>query len=142
MVKAIHIVVMAVSSLDDAKHLYVDGLGLRLEKPEGISPEGHVAMKVSVGDSFLEMCQPIESKGLVGKFIERSGQGLYGLSLEVEDLQRAVDRLRANGIEVVASGSDTAEHLSYAFIPRRSACGALIQLVQRFQGINSEGGTR
>jgi methylmalonyl-CoA/ethylmalonyl-CoA epimerase len=67
--------------------------------------------------------------GFVSKFIEKHGQGMHHLSIEVDQLAPVVEKLRAGGVRVVdeqeyPSGSAT------AFISPRSAFGALIQFWQ------------
>jgi methylmalonyl-CoA/ethylmalonyl-CoA epimerase len=67
--------------------------------------------------------------GFVTRFIERRGEGLHHLSVEVDRLGPLVSKLKAGGVRVVdeqrfEDGSAT------AFISPRSAFGALIQFWQ------------
>ncbi|MGH7863365.1 MAG: VOC family protein [Candidatus Binataceae bacterium] len=82
----------------------------------------------NLGGFAIELIEdPPGKPGFVTKFIERRGEGMHHLSLEVKDLDRLVKRLKGDGVRVVdeqhfASGGAT------AFISPRSAFGALIQL--------------
>jgi methylmalonyl-CoA/ethylmalonyl-CoA epimerase len=83
-----------------------------------------------LGGFAVELIQdPPDAAGFVTKFIERRGEGLHHLSLEVDHLEPLVTRLKADGVRIVdeqtsADGSGT------AFISPRSAFGALIQFWQ------------
>ncbi|HVA81598.1 MAG TPA: VOC family protein [Candidatus Binataceae bacterium] len=83
-----------------------------------------------LGGFVVELIEDLPGRpGFVTKFIERHGEGMHHLSVEVNHLDPIVEKLRAGGVRVVdeqkyPSGSAT------AFISPRSAFGALIQFWQ------------
>ncbi len=80
---------------------------------------------VPVGASDLEFIQPLGEDGPVASFAKERGEGLFMLSLEVEDLAAAVESLRAQGARVgnPANGG--------TFVSMKSTHGVNLQLVQR-----------
>ena len=80
-----------------------------------------------LGGFVVELIEdPPGKPGFVTKFIEKHGEGMHHLSIETDDLDALVAKLKAGGVRVVDeqkydSGSAT------AFISPRSAFGALIQ---------------
>jgi methylmalonyl-CoA/ethylmalonyl-CoA epimerase len=80
-----------------------------------------------LGGFVVELIEdPPERPGFVTKFIERHGEGMHHLSIEVDNLEALTANLKAGGVRVVDeqkydSGSAT------AFISPRSAFGSLIQ---------------
>jgi len=83
----------------------------------------------SVGGFTVELIEPGRPDSFVSRFLDRRGEGLHHLSIEVRDLDPLVTRLEADGIRVVgrfraADGDQT------AFISPRSAQGVLIQFWQ------------
>ncbi len=80
---------------------------------------------VPVGGSDLEFIEPLGEDGPVAGFAKERGEGLFMLSLEVEDLATAVESLRAGGARVgnPANGA--------AFVSMKSTHGVNLQLVQR-----------
>jgi len=81
----------------------------------------------NLGGFAIELIEdPPDKPGFVTKFIDRHGEGMHHLSLEVENLGPLIEQLKRDGVRVVdeqhfASGGST------AFISPRSAFGALIQ---------------
>ncbi|MGH7949334.1 MAG: VOC family protein, partial [Candidatus Binataceae bacterium] len=81
----------------------------------------------NLGGFAIELIEdPPGQPGFVTKFIERHGEGMHHLSLEVENLDPLIEQLKRDGVRVVdeqrfPSGGAT------AFISPRSAFGALIQ---------------
>src|SRR5712692_1045615 len=83
-----------------------------------------------LGGFVIELIEDLPDKpGFVTKFIERHGEGLHHLSLEVDRLDPLVARLKADGVRVV--DEQAFDHGSHtAFVSPRSAFGALIQFWQ------------
>jgi catechol 2,3-dioxygenase-like lactoylglutathione lyase family enzyme len=80
-----------------------------------------------LGGFTIELIEdPAGKPGFVSRFIDRRGEGMHHLSLEVDELAPLVERLKRDGVRVVdeqrfPDGGAT------AFISPRSAFGALIQ---------------
>jgi methylmalonyl-CoA/ethylmalonyl-CoA epimerase len=80
-----------------------------------------------LGGFAIEMIEDLPGeKTFVGKFIDKHGEGMHHLSIEVDHLEPLTDAMKRDGVRVVdeqkfPDGSAT------AFISPRSAFGALIQ---------------
>jgi len=82
-----------------------------------------------LGGFAIELIEdPPGKPGFVTKFIEKKGEGMHHLSLEVDRLDPLVERLESGGVRVVEKQTDGKS--PFAFISPRSAFGALIQLWQ------------
>ena len=83
-----------------------------------------------LGGFAIEMIEDLPGeKTFVGRFIDKQGEGMHHLSIEVDHLKPVVDAMKRDGIRIVdeqtfPDGSAT------AFISPRSAFGALIQFWQ------------
>ena len=83
-----------------------------------------------LGGFVVEFIEDLPGQpGFVTKFIEKHGEGMHHLSIEVNHLDPVVEKLKRDGMRVVdeqkyPSGSAT------AFISPRSAFGALVQFWQ------------
>ncbi len=83
-----------------------------------------------LGGFAIELIEDMPgAPGFVGKFIERRGEGMHHLSIEVDKLQPLVDAMRRDGIRVVDEQS-FADGSATAFVSPRSAFGTLIQFWQ------------
>ncbi len=82
---------------------------------------------VWLGGFAIEMIEDLPNeKTFVGRFIDKHGEGMHHLSIEVDHLKPLTDAMKRDGVRVVdeqtfPDGSAT------AFISPRSAFGALIQ---------------
>jgi methylmalonyl-CoA/ethylmalonyl-CoA epimerase len=88
-----------------------------------------------LGALTLELLEPRAADHTVARFLEKRGEGLHHVSLEVPDVAAALDRCRAAGVEAIDEKPRAGAHgTRVAFLHPRSLGGALIEL--------SEGGER
>ena len=84
---------------------------------------------LQIGGAQIELLTPTAATGPVSEFLEQRGEGMYLLSLEVENLDAAVAQLQEAGARVrVAEGS---ARKRLAFVSPKSTHGVLLQLVER-----------
>ena len=99
-VKIDHIGV-AVSSIDDAVKLYRDGLGLKIGEIETVEAERVKVIMIAVGESRIELLEPTGSEGAIAKYIEKRGEGMHHLALEVSDIQGMLKVLKEKGVPLI-----------------------------------------
>ena len=83
---------------------------------------------LDIGDASLELFQPTDDQNPGTKFLNERGEGMYLLSLEVDDLQKAADELAAKGIKV--SVQALPDGMKLGFVSPKNAHGVLLQLIQ------------
>ena len=128
-IKKIDHVVIAVQDLAAAKQTYQSLYGLQVEA-EGDAPALGISNVVfKVGDGSLELAAPLgdDPRNLVRRRLE-DGEGLFMLSLEVDDLDAAVADLRAQGATATDPSSGPSR---LSFISPKNAHGVRLQLIQR-----------
>jgi len=84
---------IAVKSLAAAKGIY-EKLGLTISEEEVVESEGVRLVMVPVGETRLELLEPLSENSPIAKFIAKRGEGLHHVSLRVPDLAAAVERLK------------------------------------------------
>lgn len=84
---------------------------------------------LQIGGARIELMTPTSATGPVAEFLEQRGEGMYLLSLEVEDLDEAVTHLQETGARVWVADGSTGQRL--AFVSPKSAHGVLLQLLER-----------
>jgi methylmalonyl-CoA epimerase len=121
---------IAVKSLAEAKQFY-EKLGLEVMPEEVVEAEKVRVAMVPVGESRIELLEPMVPDSTIAKFLEKRGQGLHHVALHVTDLAATVNRLKAAGtrlindeIRVGAGGH------RYVFVHPSSAGGVLLELVE------------
>src|SRR5256714_8535083 len=123
---------IAVKSLAAAKGIY-EKLGLTISTEEVVESEQVRLVMVPVGETRLELLEPLSENSPIAKFIAKRGEGLHHVSLRVPDLAAAVERLKKNGVRLVSNDIKVgAGGHRYIFIHPSSAGGVLLELVEAF----------
>jgi methylmalonyl-CoA epimerase len=125
--KRIDHVGIVVKDLQTALETYSRNFGFKVDPSKGgdVPALGIKNAFMPIGESDLEFIQPTTEEGPVATFAKDRGEGQFLLSIAVEDIQAAVDALRAAGARV----SDPNGGL--AFVSMKSTHGVNLQLVQR-----------
>lgn len=82
-----------------------------------------------VGHVKFELIESARRGSFVERFLERRGEGLHHLSIEVDELDGLLDRMTADGVRIV-DRFDVGDGEKTAFVSPRSAHGMLIQFWQ------------
>ena len=101
MIKKINHIGIAVNSIEDALKLYTDVLGLKLKEIEILEEQKMRIALISVGESKIELIEPTHPEGTIAKYIEKRGEGLHHLALEVTDIESALETLKRNGVPLI-----------------------------------------
>jgi methylmalonyl-CoA epimerase len=121
---------IAVKSLAEAKRFY-EKLGLEVTSEETVDSEKVRVAMVPVGESRIELLEPTVPDSTIAKFLEKRGQGLHHLALQVSDLSRTVARLKAAGTRLITDEIRIgAGGHRYVFVHPSSAGGVLVELVE------------
>ena len=131
-IKKLDHVVIATEDLEDAKSLWQHNVGLRedasLEHPLGA---GFKAARLPIGESFLELVQPVAKEGRFFQQFQQRGEGLFSISVEVEDLDEAVSFLKGKGVKVSEPEASIWPGARLARINHEYTHGVSIQLIER-----------
>lgn len=131
---------IAVRSIDQALGFYRDALGLTVDHIETIEEQKVKAAMLVVGESRLELMEPTDPAGAIGKFLETRGEGLQHVAIGVDDLEAALAQARERGARLIDEKPRVgAGGALVAFIHPKSSFGVLIELVQRGKGSVAHG---
>ena len=101
MTPGLHHVGIAVDDLDAAILVYADLFGATLEHRERVEDQGVEAASLRVGESRIELLQPLGPDTPVGKFLAKRGPGMHHMAFEVEDLAAELDRLKSLDVVLI-----------------------------------------
>src|SRR6476469_10543426 len=90
---------IAVRSIEAAK-IYKD-LGLAVDHVENVKTQGVKTAFLSVGDSNIELLEPLSPDSPVAKFIEKRGEGIHHLCFRVDNIEEHLERLKAAGYRLI-----------------------------------------
>lgn len=121
---------IVVRDLDRALALYRDGLGLRLDRVEDLPDRGIRVAFLEVGDTHIELIQPMREDSEVSDFLARRGEGVHHLAFGSRDLDRSLQSCQAVGARVVTGDRGVgAGGTRVVFLHPKSTGGVLMELV-------------
>ncbi len=121
---------IAVRSLAAAKGIY-EKLGLTISAEEVVESEQVRLVMVPVGETRLELLEPLSENSPIARFIAKRGEGLHHVSLRVPDLAAAVERLKKDGVRLISEETKIgAGGHRFVFVHPSSAGGVLLELVE------------
>jgi methylmalonyl-CoA/ethylmalonyl-CoA epimerase len=121
---------IAVKSLAQAKQSYEE-LGLTPMEEETVEAEKVRLSMVPLGESRIELLEPLSDDSPIAKFLAKRGEGLHHVAIHVDDLSATVERLKASGTRLISDEIKVGAggHL-YVFVHPSSAGGVLLELVE------------
>jgi len=125
-----HVAVL-VPDLDDALSFWQDKLGLSLDHVETVSSMEVKIAFLPLGESEIELVQPMTKTSGLAKFLEKRGPGLHHICIEVDDIAAKLDQLRADEVRLIDEEPvrmDDGRQL--AFIHPKSTGGVLVELYE------------
>lgn len=130
MLKRIHHVGVVVPDLDSGLKFWRDTLGLRLTKSATIEEQGVRAALLKVGESEIELLEPINPDGGVAKFLARRGGGLHHVCFETDDVERELDGAKTKGIQLIDQKPRVGLAGMICFLHPKATRGVLVEYAQ------------
>jgi len=135
MIKKIEHIGVAVKNIEKSVHVFRDQLGIPMER---MYESDAIKTKIAffpLGESTIELVEPMDPSSPVAKFIEKRGEGIHHLCLGVENVAAALREFEAKGIELLnKEPRKTADGRVIAFLNPKSTNGVLIELEEIHHG--------
>ncbi|HSR53511.1 MAG TPA: methylmalonyl-CoA epimerase [Acidobacteriota bacterium] len=130
MIKKIAHVGIATESIGVVSEFY-KLLGLEMDAVEVVKDQNVKVAMMKVGESAVELIEPLGEESPVARFIDKRGEGIHHMTFEVEDIEAVLNRLKDSNIRLVdETPRQGAEGNLIAFIHPDSTGGVLIELCQ------------
>ena len=121
---------LAVKDINAALELFQDVFGAPAAEITEMQDQGIRATLIQVGETRLELLEPLSADTPVGRFIEQRGEGLHHLALNVTDIAGKLKILDARDFRLVDKEPREGLSGTIAFIHPRSVFGVLTELVE------------
>jgi methylmalonyl-CoA/ethylmalonyl-CoA epimerase len=132
LIDAIDHIGIAVKNLDEAISVYQNVLGFKLE---GIHTLNERKVKVaffSLGESRIELLEPLGSDSTVAKFLETRGEGIQHFAVKVKNIEAVLEEFKRKGVTLIDEKPRAgAEGAKIAFVHPKSTRGVLLELVEK-----------
>jgi methylmalonyl-CoA epimerase len=132
---SIHHVAIVVRDMDAALRFYRDGLGLEMAERRQVPEEAVEIAFLPAGrkgeGGKIELIRPLDGDSGVARFLAKRGEGLHHICLVVENIEAAMERLRAAGVHLLSEEPRVdAQGVRYVFVHPHSAHGVLMELYE------------
>jgi methylmalonyl-CoA/ethylmalonyl-CoA epimerase len=124
---------LAVRDLDAAIEFYARTFDVHLVHEEVNEEQGVREAMLAVGSSgsCIQLLAPLRPDSPIGKFLERSGEGIQQVAYTVDDVAAVSQTLRERGMRVLYDEPKRGTAGSLVnFVHPKDAMGVLIELVQ------------
>ena len=124
---------VAVPDLEAGTAVYRDTLGAKVSEPQEEPDHGVVVVFVELPNTKIELLYPLGEKSPIAGFLAKNpGGGIHHVCYEVEDIEAAAEKMKAEGARVLGDGSPRigAHGKPVLFLHPKDFCGTLVELEQ------------
>lgn len=135
MIKNIDHIGVAVCSLEEVLPFYTEVLQLELLGVEKVASQQVKVAFLKIGESKLELLEPLSKESAIAKFIEKRGEGIHHIALGVASIEERIQSMKEHGMQMIdeiprmgAAGAQI------AFMHPKSSHGVLYELCEKCKG--------
>lgn len=122
---------IATKSIEEGLAVWQDALGLKPDSTEEIAEQGVKVCMLPIGDTHVELLEPLSPESAVGKFLAKRGPGIHHIAVEVTDIRTSLAELKQRGARLIDETPRVgAGGCLIAFVHPSSTNGVLLELVQ------------
>jgi len=129
-INKINHVAIVVEQIEDALTFWRDQLGLMLDHVEEVPSQASKVAFMPVGEGEVELVQPTDMDSGLGKYLQKRGEGMHHLCIEVEDIDGMLANLKAKGVLLIDEVARDLPGRRMAFIHPKAANGVLVELYE------------
>jgi lactoylglutathione lyase/methylmalonyl-CoA/ethylmalonyl-CoA epimerase len=132
MIKAIDHIGFVVRSTEETTKIFSGALGFSVLESMDVPEQGFKSTSISKEGATIELIEPTNPEGAIAKFLEKKGEGLHHISLQVDDIEQQVAALKTEGVQFVSEKPmQVTDKAKSIFIHPKSTGGILTELIQR-----------
>ncbi len=121
---------IAVSDLREAEKKFEEVLGVKPAGRHRVESEGLTASFIWLGSTRIELLEPFSSDSAVKSFLEKRGEGIHHIAVQVDDFDKRVNELREKGYRIIGPKIG-ATGRKVAFVHPKDFMGILLELVEK-----------
>jgi len=131
MIRKIEHLGIAVKSLKNSNELIAKLLDRSPYKEEGVESEGVFTSFFKLGETKVELLEATNPDTAIAKFIEKRGEGIHHIALDVVNIEEELNRLESLGFDLIhKSPKPGADGKKIAFLHPKSTNGILVELCE------------
>lgn len=131
---------IAVRSIAERLPLYRDVLGLEYLGEEEVATQGVRVAFFKIGESMIELLEPLDATGPIARFLEKHGEGIHHLALGCADIEVAREAARSGGLRLLSETPlDGAHGKLISFVHPGDTGRVLLEFTQRAKSGDDHG---
>lgn len=128
MIKKFNHLGIAVKDIDKAVEFFKEIYGAKLLWKMKFEDQKIESAFIAIGEAQFELTASLDPKSVIAKFIEKRGEGIHHVSLQVDEFEKMIEEFKRNGLRVI-SEADTKDFKA-AFIHPEGNLGILTEIIQ------------
>ena len=129
-IKKINHVAIVVKDIDESLKFWETALGLKLDHVEDVPSQASKVAFIPVGEGEIELVQPTNSDSGMAAYLEKRGEGMHHLCIEVDDIKAKMQELKDAGVRLINQSPEVLPGRKMAFIHPKSTSGVLVELYE------------
>ena len=122
---------IATDAIEQALPVWRDALGLTVDSRDEVGEQGVRVAMLAIGDTHIELLEPLAPDSPVGKFLQKRGPGIHHIAVRVSNIRKALSELKEKGARLIDETPRVgANGCLVAFIHPSAANGVLLELVE------------
>jgi methylmalonyl-CoA/ethylmalonyl-CoA epimerase len=129
-IKKINHIAIVVENIEEALGFWRDQLGLELDHVEHVPSQASKVAFLPVGEGEVELVEPTDMASGMGKYLEKRGEGMHHLCIQVDDIEDMLKVLKEKGVRLIDEEPHNLPGRRMAFIHPKAANGVLVELYE------------
>jgi len=129
-IKKINHVAIVVRDIEESLKFWESALALKLHHVEDVPSQASKVAFIPVGESEIELVQPTTEDSGLAAYLEKRGEGMHHLCIEVDDIEAKMQELKDSGVRMINDVPQVLPGRKMAFIHPKSASGVLVELYE------------
>jgi len=123
---------IAVKNLQSTQKIFETIFNTKASKTEVIESENVKTVFLKAGNSKIELIEDLNKNGVINNFINKRGEGIHHIAIEVKNITKEIKRLKEKGFSIINSTpSKGANGKLISFLHPKETGGVLIEICQK-----------
>jgi methylmalonyl-CoA epimerase len=123
---------IAVRSIEESLKFWEGALGIHCHGVEEVAEQKVKTAFLPIRDTEIELLEGTAPDSPVSKFVEAKGEGIHHIAIRVENLEAALEELKAKGVRLIDEKPRCgAGGAKIAFVHPKASGGVLLELSER-----------
>lgn len=124
-------IAIVVENIDQVRAFYENALGLTISHIEEMPRRGIKTAFISVGQTKIELIEPMGEHSEVANFLAKRGPGLHHVAFKTENIKAMEENVKNSGARLTYESAQSGAHNTQVnFIHPKSSGGTLLEIVQ------------